>query len=102
MILNDDMRLVREFAGSKSESAFAALVERHLGLVHSSALRQVGNPDLAEEVSQAVFITLARKAAEKFPKVVDGGGCDKGILRGRKETAAIPRWRHNPQDTYGT
>src|SRR5438034_10348744 len=39
---------------------------------------------------------------EKFPKVVDGGGWKKGILRGTKNTAAITRWRHNPQDTYGT
>jgi transposase-like protein len=39
---------------------------------------------------------------EKFPKVVDGGGWEKGILRGTKKPAAITRWRHNPQDTYGT
>ncbi|MBI3849588.1 MAG: group II intron reverse transcriptase/maturase, partial [Verrucomicrobia bacterium] len=43
-----------------------------------------------------------QRRREKFPKVVDGGGWKKGILRGTKKPAAITRWRHNPQDTYGT
>jgi RNA polymerase sigma factor (sigma-70 family) len=61
-MMNDDLTLVREFAASRSESAFAALVERHLGLVHAAALRQAGDPELAREIAQAVFIILARKA----------------------------------------
>jgi len=59
----DDQQLLDEFAGANSEAAFAALVARYVNLVYSAALRFAGNPQAAEEISQAVFIILARKAA---------------------------------------
>src|SRR5688572_1124465 len=59
----DDWQLISEYAKNGSERAFRELVERHLGLVHSVAMRQVRNPESAREVSQAVFILLARKAS---------------------------------------
>ena len=58
----DDITLLREYAESGSEAAFATLIERYVNLVYSAALRSVGNPHAAEEISQVVFIILARKA----------------------------------------
>ena len=68
--MNDDLTLVQDYAAGKSEAAFAALVARHLNLVHSAALRQVGDAHLAEEITQSVFILLARKAASLGPETI--------------------------------
>ncbi len=63
--MNDlsDADLLNEFARNDSEAAFAVLVERYLSLVHSVALRQTNDPQHAQDISQAVFIILARKAS---------------------------------------
>lgn len=58
----NDWELLQAYARARSEPAFEALVSRYLDLVHSAALRHVRDPQLAQEVSQAVFIVLARKA----------------------------------------
>ena len=66
----NDMDLVREYATRNSEPAFETLVRRHVSLVYSVALRQAGNPAQAEEITQAVFLILARKAARLRPDTV--------------------------------
>jgi RNA polymerase sigma factor (sigma-70 family) len=69
----NDHELLAQFARENSEaaeSAFAALVGRHVALVYSVALRRVGNPHAAEEITQAVFIILARKAKNLSAKTI--------------------------------
>jgi RNA polymerase sigma factor (sigma-70 family) len=73
MLEMTDMELLAQYARSGSEDAFAALVKRHIHLVYSVALRHTGNPHLAEEITQAVFILLARKAKSLSVKTVLSG-----------------------------
>ncbi|HXR03310.1 MAG TPA: sigma-70 family RNA polymerase sigma factor [Verrucomicrobiae bacterium] len=66
----NDMELLRDYSRDGSEPAFAELVQRHIGLVYSVALRQVGIAAHAEEITQAVFIILARKAGRLRPDTI--------------------------------
>jgi uncharacterized protein (TIGR03435 family) len=58
----DDIALLRQYAEHDSEEAFTMLVTRHVNLVYSTALRHVGHSHPAEEITQAVFVILARKS----------------------------------------
>jgi RNA polymerase sigma factor (sigma-70 family) len=65
-----DSQLLRDYASGAAPDAFAQLARRHLPLVYTVALRSVGNdPHLAEDVTQAVFMVLHRKAHR-----IPGGG----------------------------
>src|SRR5437879_5499669 len=68
----NDWELIQQYAKSRSEAAFAELVRRHLAWVYSVALRKVGQPQIAEEVAQSVFVLLAFKA----------GGLPSGTILG--------------------
>lgn len=68
-----DWELIQDFAERRSDAAFAELVHRHLDFVYASAVRQIQRPDLARDVTQAVFLLLARKASSLRRGVILSG-----------------------------
>ncbi len=72
--MTDDAELLRRYAGNRDKDAFAELVRRHFGLVYHAALRQCGgDAHRAEDVAQAVFTDLARKAEKLARRPVLAG-----------------------------
>src|SRR2546421_6771533 len=72
---DDDASLLKRFVQARDERAFRRLVERHVDLIYAAARRQTrGDAHLADDITQAVFVVLARKAA------------------GVRNAAALPGW----------
>ena len=63
--MSQDAELLNRYAKSRSETAFAELVARHVNLVYSAALRMVnGDIHRAQDVTQQVFTELARQSGK--------------------------------------
>lgn len=58
-----DSELLRRYVQREDQEAFSELVRRHVDLVFGTAFRALGTRPAAEDVSQDVFLVLARKAA---------------------------------------
>jgi RNA polymerase sigma factor (sigma-70 family) len=69
----DDNALLREYVERGSGEAFAAIVTRHVNKVYSVALRHTRNVHQAEEITQAVFVILARKSRHLGRRVILSG-----------------------------
>ncbi len=74
MSVKDSQTLLADYVALGSDQAFRELVDRYVNLVHSAAVRLVdGDRHLAEDLTQTVFLDLAR-TARKLPKAVSLGG----------------------------
>jgi len=73
MLELDDNVLLKEYVEHDSEEAFATLVARHVNKVYSIALRHTRNAHQAEEVTQAVFVILAKKSRQLGKRVILAG-----------------------------
>ena len=69
----DDISLLKQYAEQESEEVFAALVSRHINKVYSVALRHTHNPAQAEEITQAVFVILAKRINRLGKRVILSG-----------------------------
>ncbi|HXE54007.1 MAG TPA: sigma-70 family RNA polymerase sigma factor [Tepidisphaeraceae bacterium] len=109
MDTHGNSELLDEFVRTGDQKVLAALVLRHVDLVYTAARRQVRDPHLAEDVAQAVFLALSRKAGAIGSKVVLEGwllnatrfaardALRKESRRLRHETAAAQERNHQVQ-----
>lgn len=65
-----DWELLLDYCRNGSEEAFATLVNRHLDLVYSAAVRQLRSPEAAQDVTQSVFADLAQGAHRLRPDTI--------------------------------
>jgi RNA polymerase sigma factor (sigma-70 family) len=101
MQLTDDSSLLRQYVENNSDEAFAALVTRHISLVYSVALRQVANPHHAEEITQAVFIILSKKAtAMRHEKALSSWLFQVTRLTANNFIRSKTRRQHREQEAY--
>src|SRR5689334_19014168 len=72
--MTENQKLLAEYATNGSEAAFGELVARYVNFVYSTARRLVGgHAHLAEDVTQTVFINLAKKGRTLSSGVLLGG-----------------------------
>ncbi|MCX6951612.1 MAG: sigma-70 family RNA polymerase sigma factor, partial [Verrucomicrobia bacterium] len=98
--MEPDGALLRRYAETGDEVAFAELVRRQLGLVYGAALRQVGgDAHRAQEVAQAVFSDLARKAGSLADRPVLASWLHTStrFAAAKLRRAEVRRWKHEQE-----
>ncbi len=69
----EDRQLLQRFVRDNSQEAFAVLTTRYVSLVYAVCRRELNDADAAEDVTQAVFLILARKAPSLSRNIVLSG-----------------------------
>ncbi|HUO08132.1 MAG TPA: sigma-70 family RNA polymerase sigma factor [Phycisphaerae bacterium] len=89
----DDGALLAAFVADKSQEAFQELIQRHVGMVYAVCRRQLQDAHWAEDVTQAVFILLVRKAATLPKHVILGGWLYKAAVYACSNARDLERTR---------
>jgi RNA polymerase sigma factor (sigma-70 family) len=103
-----DRELLQRFSSAQDQCAFEALFRRHGGMVLAVARRVLGNSSDAEDVCQATFLLLAKKAGSQRWQPTVASWLFKtahqlalkartaAARRARREGCAVPRSIANP------
>jgi RNA polymerase sigma factor (sigma-70 family) len=67
-----DAQSLAEYSRTRSPEAMGVLVRRYVDLVYATARRLVGDAHMAEDVTQAAFIILVKKANRIDPATLPG------------------------------
>ena len=98
--LRDD-QLLRRWAESRSQAAFAKIGQRHADMVFDVCLREIGSRAEAEDAAQAVFLLLAQPATPVLLPVgavapdftlPDSGGRPASLAGLRGKTVILDFW----------
>jgi RNA polymerase sigma factor (sigma-70 family) len=93
-----DSTALAEFASTRSPDAFALLVRRYVDLVYATARRIVGDRHLADEITNASFIVLARKVHRIHARTLPGWLVNTTRLAAKQALRAqSTRRRHEAQ-----
>ncbi len=100
--MTEDAQLLRRYATTRSEAAFAEFVRRNLPLVYSAALRRLGgDAHRAEDVAQQVFSAVARDARQLSQHTVLAGWLHAATRNAAVDTIrSEQRRRHREQEAH--
>ncbi len=96
--LKSDGQLLNEYLRGGQESSFEELVERHMPMVLGVCLRTIRNEHDAEDIAQAVFLTLHEKAETLCNRPSLGGWLyyvAQNVSRRALEAKTIRKLREN-------
>src|SRR5688572_3028289 len=88
-----DADLLAAYGQEQSDAAFLEISQRYRNMVYSAALRQTGNAATAEDITQAVFIILSRKARSLPPRTVLSGWLFRAVRYAAMDTMKIENRR---------